>query len=198
MLDVVALWQELTELLACEVDVLTDGGLSPYTSRSDLCGGTAAVKDDRFYLLHVRDAIDDVLAYTSPGREAFVAEHLRQDGVIRKIEVIAKPSRASPRRPGVDAPRSRGGRSPALVARNQRQLAWWVAASVQVPHRRAEAHPQGRTIDWLTPKNRELARTPRGSGGRPRHRDGPSRSLSSGRYRSPRAAGPRTAVSGSE
>jgi predicted nucleotidyltransferase len=30
MLDVVALWQELTELLACDVDVLTDGGVSPY------------------------------------------------------------------------------------------------------------------------------------------------------------------------
>jgi uncharacterized protein with HEPN domain len=48
------------------------------------------VKDDRFYLLHVRDAIDDVLAYTSPGREAFLAERLRQDGVIRKIEVIGE------------------------------------------------------------------------------------------------------------
>lgn len=30
MLDLVAFWQDLEELLACKVDVLTDGGLSPY------------------------------------------------------------------------------------------------------------------------------------------------------------------------
>jgi uncharacterized protein with HEPN domain len=44
------------------------------------------VKDDRFYLLHVRDAIEDVLTYTSPGREAFFADRLRQDAVIRKVD----------------------------------------------------------------------------------------------------------------
>lgn len=30
LLDLVALWQDLEELLGCKVDVLTDGGLSPY------------------------------------------------------------------------------------------------------------------------------------------------------------------------
>ena len=30
LLDLVALWQELEELLECKVDVLTEGGLSPY------------------------------------------------------------------------------------------------------------------------------------------------------------------------
>ena len=48
------------------------------------------MKDDRFYLLHVRDAIDDVLTYALPGREAFFADRLRQDAVIRKVEVIGE------------------------------------------------------------------------------------------------------------
>ncbi len=29
-LDLVAFWQELEELLGCKVDVITDGGVSPY------------------------------------------------------------------------------------------------------------------------------------------------------------------------
>ena len=29
-LDLVAFWQDLQELLRCEVDVVTDGGISPY------------------------------------------------------------------------------------------------------------------------------------------------------------------------
>jgi uncharacterized protein with HEPN domain len=48
------------------------------------------VKDDRFYLLHIRDALADLRAYASPGRDAFVAERLRQDGIIRKLEVIGE------------------------------------------------------------------------------------------------------------
>ena len=30
LLDLVGLWQDLEDLLGCKVDVLTDGGLSPY------------------------------------------------------------------------------------------------------------------------------------------------------------------------
>lgn len=30
LLDLVGLWQDLEDLLQCRVDVLTDGGLSPY------------------------------------------------------------------------------------------------------------------------------------------------------------------------
>jgi len=30
LLDLVGFWQDLEELLGCRVDVLTDGGLSPY------------------------------------------------------------------------------------------------------------------------------------------------------------------------
>ncbi len=30
LLDIIGLWQELEDLLHCKVDLLTDGGLSPY------------------------------------------------------------------------------------------------------------------------------------------------------------------------
>ncbi|MEW5981234.1 MAG: nucleotidyltransferase family protein [Acidobacteriota bacterium] len=30
MLDIVALWDDLTALLGCPVDLVTDGGISPY------------------------------------------------------------------------------------------------------------------------------------------------------------------------
>jgi uncharacterized protein with HEPN domain len=48
------------------------------------------VKDDRVYLGHIRDAINDIEEYTSPGRDAFMAERMRQDAVIRKLEIIGE------------------------------------------------------------------------------------------------------------
>ncbi len=48
------------------------------------------MKDDRIYLGHIRAAIDDIRAYTSAGRDAFVAEKMRQDAVIRKLEIIGE------------------------------------------------------------------------------------------------------------
>jgi uncharacterized protein with HEPN domain len=41
------------------------------------------VKDERVYLGHVRDAINDIEQYTSAGRDTFMAERMRQDAVIR-------------------------------------------------------------------------------------------------------------------
>jgi uncharacterized protein with HEPN domain len=48
------------------------------------------VKDERVYLGHIRDAINDTEEYTSVGREAFMAERMRQDAVIRKLEIIGE------------------------------------------------------------------------------------------------------------
>jgi uncharacterized protein with HEPN domain len=48
------------------------------------------VKDERVYLGHIRDAINDIELYTSLGRDAFVAERMRQDAVIRKLEIIGE------------------------------------------------------------------------------------------------------------
>ncbi len=49
-----------------------------------------AVKDERVYLGHIRDAITDIEEYTSVGRDAFMAERMRQDAVIRKLEIIGE------------------------------------------------------------------------------------------------------------
>jgi uncharacterized protein with HEPN domain len=48
------------------------------------------VKDDRFYLLHVRDSIDRILSYTQDGPECFLADTKTQDAVIRNLEVIGE------------------------------------------------------------------------------------------------------------
>ncbi len=48
------------------------------------------MKEDRFYLLHVRDAVDRVLAYTTGGREAFFSDPRTQDAVVRNLEVIGE------------------------------------------------------------------------------------------------------------
>lgn len=48
------------------------------------------MKDDRVYLEHVRDALEDIRAYASPGREVFFADRMRQDAIIRKLEVIGQ------------------------------------------------------------------------------------------------------------
>jgi uncharacterized protein with HEPN domain len=48
------------------------------------------VKDERIYLGHILDAINDIEEYTSVGRDAFMAERMRQDAVIRKLEIIGE------------------------------------------------------------------------------------------------------------
>src|SRR5439155_286618 len=50
----------------------------------------SAVKDERVYLGHIRDAVNDIEQYTSVGRDAFVAERMRHDAVIRKLEIIGE------------------------------------------------------------------------------------------------------------
>jgi uncharacterized protein with HEPN domain len=48
------------------------------------------VKDDRIFLGHVRDAINDIKAYASVGEEAFLADRMRQDAMIRKLEIVGE------------------------------------------------------------------------------------------------------------
>jgi uncharacterized protein with HEPN domain len=48
------------------------------------------VKDDRVYLEHIRSAIDDIEHYTATGRDAFMNDRMRQDAVIRKLEIIGE------------------------------------------------------------------------------------------------------------
>lgn len=48
------------------------------------------MKDDQIYLGHIRDAIADIEMYTAVGRDAFMVERMRQDAVIRKLEIIGE------------------------------------------------------------------------------------------------------------
>ena len=48
------------------------------------------MKDDRIYLAHIREAIQDIEQYASVGRDAFMADKMRQDALIRKLEVIGE------------------------------------------------------------------------------------------------------------
>ena len=48
------------------------------------------MKDDRVYLEHIRDALDDIRSYTSAGRAAFFADRMRQDATLRTLQVIGE------------------------------------------------------------------------------------------------------------
>ena len=55
------------------------------------------MNDDRVYLLHVRDAIDDIAAFTRDGEVAFKADRKTQQAVIRSLEIIGEAAkRVSP------------------------------------------------------------------------------------------------------
>jgi len=63
---------------------------APSAARPHPGGVATTVKDERLYLGHIRDAIIDIEGYTSAGRDAFMAERMRQDAVIRKLEIIGE------------------------------------------------------------------------------------------------------------
>ena len=48
------------------------------------------MKDDRVYLTHIREAIEKIEAYTAEGRDAFMADRMVQDAVVRNFEIIGE------------------------------------------------------------------------------------------------------------
>ena len=48
------------------------------------------MKDDRIYLLHIRDAIHHIIEYTAAGKEVFFADRKTQDAVVRNLEIIGE------------------------------------------------------------------------------------------------------------
>jgi uncharacterized protein with HEPN domain len=48
------------------------------------------VRDDRVYLQHIRDALDDIATYCGSDREAFMKDRMRQDATPRKLEIIGQ------------------------------------------------------------------------------------------------------------
>lgn len=48
------------------------------------------MKSEALYLRHILDAIAKIEEYTQPGRESFAQENLRQDAVIRQLEIVGE------------------------------------------------------------------------------------------------------------
>ena len=48
------------------------------------------MKDESVYLGHIRDAISDIQTYASVDRATFIGDRMRQDAVIRKLEIIGE------------------------------------------------------------------------------------------------------------
>jgi len=48
------------------------------------------VKDDRLYLIHIRESIERIEEYTRGGRAAFLVDHKTQDAVLRNLQVLAE------------------------------------------------------------------------------------------------------------
>ena len=48
------------------------------------------MKDERVYLGHIRDAINDIKAYAAVGEAVFLVDRMRQDAVIRKLEIVGE------------------------------------------------------------------------------------------------------------
>ena len=69
------------------------------------------MKDERVYLGHIRDAINDIKSYAAVGAAAFLADRMRQDAVIRKLEIVGEAVKRFLRQPERADPRFRGNRS---------------------------------------------------------------------------------------
>ena len=48
------------------------------------------MKDDRLYLIHIRESIARIEEYTGEGREAFLVDIRTQDAVLRNLQTLAE------------------------------------------------------------------------------------------------------------
>lgn len=48
------------------------------------------MKDDRLYLLHIRECLDRIARYASRGRETFFADTMLQDAILRNLQILAE------------------------------------------------------------------------------------------------------------
>jgi len=54
------------------------------------------VKDPRVYLAHILECIERIESYVAKGKDAFLAESIIQDAVIRNFEVIGEATKRIP------------------------------------------------------------------------------------------------------
>jgi len=62
---------------------LVHSGTSPERSNT-------VVKDDKLYLIHVRECIERINLYTAEGKEFFFTDAKTQDAVIRNLQILAE------------------------------------------------------------------------------------------------------------
>jgi uncharacterized protein with HEPN domain len=48
------------------------------------------LKDDRLYLIHIKECIERVKSYTKNGKEAFFEDTKTQDAVLRNLQILAE------------------------------------------------------------------------------------------------------------
>ena len=48
------------------------------------------MKDDRVYLVHIREAIEKIVSYSSSGREGLLQNPMAQDAIVRNFEIIGE------------------------------------------------------------------------------------------------------------
>jgi uncharacterized protein with HEPN domain len=48
------------------------------------------VKDDRLYLIHIKEAIERIEEYTQQGQEVFLDDRKTQDAVLRNLHTLAE------------------------------------------------------------------------------------------------------------
>ena len=62
---------------------MVHSGTSPERSNT-------VVKDDKLYLIHVRECIERINLYTAEGKEFFFTDAKTQDAVIRNLQILAE------------------------------------------------------------------------------------------------------------
>jgi uncharacterized protein with HEPN domain/predicted nucleotidyltransferase len=90
LFDIVAMGQHLSDLLGRPVHVVTENAISPYIRDEIIHGASPPMSRDSFYLRHILDAIARIEEYVADGRERFLAETVRQDGVVWQLELIGE------------------------------------------------------------------------------------------------------------
>lgn len=48
------------------------------------------MKDDRLYLIHIKECIERVITYTEEGKDVFFADTKTQDAVMRNLQILAE------------------------------------------------------------------------------------------------------------
>jgi uncharacterized protein with HEPN domain len=48
------------------------------------------VRDARLYLIHITECIERIESYTAPGHDAFLADTMIQDAVLRNLHTLSE------------------------------------------------------------------------------------------------------------